>query len=385
MNTHSNRPQTATCTAAQSEARPANVPLVVRLYRGVRRRLLGLLNGCRLRVDQSLARWAARSTFLSGIYYAFVSRSFRRENQACLQGRLRYSRDVVSPEGNSTLLRRNIHRLEKGLLMRPRRSVFGVEYIEDTVSCYERLLNTPAADRGSCGELDWAHDVLSMYFKATEAHPRIDQARLRFQRLSAPSENATGQSVPYTPDFSGAASVSYDQLLKLAKGRHSVRWFLQQPVPREEIDKAVSLAGLSPSACNRQPFVFRILDDRGLVQRVGALSMGTTGYCDNIPVIIAVVGRLRAYFSERDRHLIYIDASLASMALVLALETLGLSSCCLNWPDVEEQELEIANVLKLDGDDRVVMLIALGYPDQTACVAYSQKKPLSQLRGYNDE
>ena len=52
-------------------------------------------------------------------------------------------------------------------------------------------------------------------------------------------------------------------------------------------------------------------------------------------MIIVIVGELDAYEYDRDRHLIYIDGSLAAMTFMLALETLGLSSCPINWSGVE--------------------------------------------------
>jgi len=142
---------------------------------------------------------------------------------------------------------------------------------------------------------------------------------------------------------------------------------------------------LSPSACNRQPFEFRVFDDPGWVRKVANSPYGTSGYADNIPVMIVVVGQLRCYSEERDRHLIYIDGALASMSLLYALEVQGLSSCCINWPDVEERERELAGLMNLDPDERGIMLIAAGYPDPEGMVASSRKKPLDAIRRYNFE
>ena len=145
----------------------------------------------------------------------------------------------------------------------------------------------------------------------------------------------------------------------------------------------MTLAGQSPSACNRQPFTFRIFDEPELVQKVIKLPMGTSGFSDNVPVVAVVVGRIGNYPKERDRHLIYIDGSLATMAFVFALESQGLSTCCINWPDIEEREVDMDQALGLASDERPVMCVAIGYPDPEGEVAYSDKKPLEQLRQYN--
>ena len=98
---------------------------------------------------------------------------------------------------------------------------------------------------------------------------------------------------------------------------------------------------------------------------------------------MVLVGEMRNYYGERDRHLIYIDASLAAMSFVLAAETLGLGTCCINWPDIEEYERAADQTLQLEEDQRIIMFLAIGFPDAEGMVAYSQKKPISQICKYN--
>src|SRR5690606_11957944 len=118
-------------------------------------------------------------------------------------------------------------------------------------------------------------------------------------------------------------------------------------VPRELIDKALLIGRQGPSACNRLPHEFKVVDDPKLVKQVARIPFGTGGYGDNIPTIIVVVGKQQNYFSARDRHLIYIDSSLATMGVILALEALGLSSTCINWPDFFPLETKMQKSLGL--------------------------------------
>jgi nitroreductase len=99
--------------------------------------------------------------------------------------------------------------------------------------------------------------------------------------------------------------------------------------------------------------------------------------------MVVIVGNLDAYYDERDRHVIYIDASLAAMSLMLALETLGLSSCAINWPDLEAREKKMERFLSLNKYQRPVMCLGIGYPDPEGMVAFSEKRPLHQIRTYN--
>ena len=121
-----------------------------------------------------------------------------------------------------------------------------------------------------------------------------------------------------------------------------------------------------------------------MVKAVSAVPMGTTGYSENIPMVVVVLGQMRNFFDERDRHLIYIDGALAAMGFALALETLGLSSCLINWPDMHETESAMRELLSLAADERPVFLIAVGFPNPDGLVANSTKKPVSEVLRYPD-
>lgn len=349
------------------------------------------------RLNEWLPTVVGVTTTSSCLYYLIFSSAFRREMFAVLQGRKVYAENLVKAQRSSPLLRRNIHRLEKGLIMRPRRPVFAVDYIGETVDAYTHACNMQQLDQA---ELRWAGAVLQQYFQHCGAHPIIDKARVHFaavaaaaaanspsarsehgrQPLSCTAADQSSQAaIPYRYADISKAEVSFTQLARLFKQRRSVRWFLPEAVPKELIFQAVEAASQAPSACNRQPFRFDLLLQPAAAQKVAALAMGTVGFAENIPCLLVVVGDLSCYPAERDRHVIYIDASLATMQLMLALETLGLSSCPINWPDIESREVAMANALRLPAYERPVMLLAVGYADPEGGIAFSQKKPASLL------
>ena len=330
---------------------------------------------------RAVLRFVRWSPFLTSVVY-LVDPAFRREQAAVASGFLSHHRQS-NAEVKFFLLRRNIHRIEKGLVMRPRRSAFALDYIRETVNHFDAAL-VYGDSFSSWGDLSWAQDVLESYFQAVDSSPVVEAARLDFEsakRDFVANSAPACKRVPYSRQ--NVSVPSYESFYALARQRRSVRWFSGKPVERKLIDQAVKVAVQSPSACNRQPFVFRVFDDADMVKRLVKLPMGTAGFAHNIPVITIVVGDLSAYFGERDRHGIYVDASLASMSLMLALETVGLSSCPLNWPDVTSREREMSKLLDLKTHERVIMCIAIGYPDPEGLVAYSQKRSLDQARSYN--
>jgi nitroreductase len=317
-----------------------------------------------------------------GAVYYFFDDTFLREFRGVIQGHRHFERHQ---DGRRYTLRRNTHRLEKGLIMRPQKGVFARDYLPQTVELYLQLIHDPDCQQDEVTRelTDWAGGVLAEYFAVVSAgqDKAIDRAREQFE-AGAPAARKP-EARPYARGLDEPPPVSYEQMLALARRRRSVRWYRPDPVPREAIDQAVRVAGMAPSACNRQPFEFRVYDEPALVRKIAAIPGGTAGFHENFPCFIVIVGKLGAFPEGCDRHVIYIDASLAAMSLQFALESQGLSSCCINWRDIPEAEKAMAEALNLSPDERVVMCLSVGYPDPTGKIPFSQKKTLDELRRYN--
>ena len=322
----------------------------------------------------------AANRWLASLYYFLFSRRFDREHLAVLKGRVAYYQSLRHMNKTSPLLRRNVHRLEKGLIMQPRRHVFADAFILETVRAYNQARTIPDYSEE---EIHWAKDVLDEYFSVVEDTPSIRKARKEYLRDGAEREPASGVARPAFKPYPRSAcpetDVSFDQLATLFLRRRSVRWYKRQPVPSDLIQQAINAAAQAPSACNRQPFRFLVANDPVRAAQIAECAGGTAGFASQLPAIIVVVGDLSAYPEERDRHLIYIDTSLAAMQLMLAAETLGLSTCPINWPDVDSSERKLERILDLPGFERIVMLISIGYGHPKCGIPYSQKKINSMI------
>lgn len=331
------------------------------------------------RVDRLVIRFLSCWQWTSSLYYAFFSRQFGREHQGVLRGRLAFWHSLENVKTTSALLRRNTHRLEKGLIMRPRRPVFAEDYILETVECLEKA--SQSSFGFDDGELRWALDVLSEYFNVVSTTKTVEQARSRFNVIiqSVGLGSKGPKFIPREHQTLPQSNISSDELHILFKRRRSTRWYLERPVPENLIRQAMTMAMEAPSACNRLPYRFFYTDERQKVTKLAGFAGGTVGFVEGIPSLIVVIGDFSAYPLERDRHCIYIDSSLASMQLMLALETMGLSTCPINWPDIEFREQLMQKELGLEDYERPIMLLAVGYADPAGGVPYSQKKPLGSI------
>ena len=165
--------------------------------------------------------------------------------------------------------------------------------------------------------------------------------------------------------------------MEMAMRRRSVRHFLDKEVQEEVIKKAYDIAKMSPSACNRQSFHYYFYNEKSIVKKLSQIPGGVAGY--EIPSVIVIVGNYNGYFDERDINAPVIDASLAAMSFLFALETLGLGSVCINWPNLPDREAKIRKVLDLKSYEFVIMMIGVGYPDSNGKIPFSKKRSADEV------
>jgi len=324
-----------------------------------------------------LARLGAKSDFWARFYYAFVDKSFTRENRAVLKGVVMHNEGFMTEEYNEYFLRRSIHRLEKGVIMPDRKEVFAQKYIFETVKAFvqeaQKLDNDPKL-------VKWANDVLNMYFSFVKPEGVIKDAYKLYSENYI--ESSKPYYIPHKKIITEKKHIKYDDFLNFCKQRSSCRIYQKTPVSRDLLKKAFDAALHSPSACNRQPYEFYVFDKPDDIAKLIKIPGGASGFDKEIPVLIFLIGDLSAFFDERDRHLIYIDGGLITMTLMLALETLGLSSCALNLPDIEEKEKELEKQLKLPKHKRGLLALTVGYPELNCKIPCSKKKSFSQTIKY---
>lgn len=283
-----------------------------------------------------------------------IAKGFAFEIQQYFIARYKFDQSTKSLE-NLFLYRRNIHRLEKGLLLYDGSRGFALDYIEQTLKLHRNLLD----EDGSPFEiLDWGKSVLSEYFKLPFAPVQ----------LLSPQDQLT-DALTYSNERVHKISDSFSEI---ALARRSVRHYRQQLISTDELERVMQLACTSPTACNRQPYRFAVVQGP-LAGQVLGLAGGTSGWSENVRNVCVVIGDLSAYSSDTDRHLIYIDSSLATMQLINAMEMIGIVSCCVNWGHSRTQNEDLAKIVRLDKFEQPIMLVAFGYPTSKVKAPISAK------------
>lgn len=321
--------------------------------------------------------------FSARLYYLF-NHSFVDEMRSTLLGVTRAKQEDLPFLFYD--LARDTHRIEKGLCFEKRKNPFAEAYILDAVQKYKRIMLSHDPDQlaGNIKRLQWTHHVFTSYFDFCTTTKQIEEARKVFESVTLPADwpKKEKDGIYHKTVLS---TITYAELASLMQQRCSVRSYLAKPVPREDIDRAIALASLAPSGCNRQPFKYIVIEDRAILATLSRIAYGIDPENSSAPCVLALVGDMSAFFDERDRHLAYIDGALSMMALLLALETLGISSCCINMPDEFKVHKRIRRALHLGAEKRVIMMATIGYANPAAAIPVSTKKDLSEIREYMGE
>lgn len=169
--------------------------------------------------------------------------------------------------------------------------------------------------------------------------------------------------------------------IELVKHRTSCRSYEPKPVPREHLELMLEAARLAPSACNKQPWRFAVVEDEATRMRLineAFLAGVPMKWAVNAGVIIAlgmeksmITHKLAPRISGVDYPLL--DLGIAGEHLVLQAEELGLSTCWIGWIKPKE----VRRIVGWPRSIEPVALITVGWPDST------ERKPRPRLE-YKD-
>ena len=101
------------------------------------------------------------------------------------------------------------------------------------------------------------------------------------------------------------------------------RTYTPQPIEKKKVDLLVKAAMAAPTAVNKQPWAFVVVDDRKVLDKLAA-ELPYAKMTAQAPLAIVVCGDLsKALNGETDRYWM-LDCSAASENLLLAAESMGL-------------------------------------------------------------
>jgi nitroreductase len=147
--------------------------------------------------------------------------------------------------------------------------------------------------------------------------------------------------------------------IELINQRESVRDYdPDKLVSKEIIEKILNTARMAPSAVNKQPWEFWIIQSPAMLEKVKACYHRP--WFKDAPVIVVIVGtKPHAWVRAFDQYnSIETDLAIAMTHLILAAENEGVGTCYIENYDPQV----LRNSLGLKDDQVVYGITPLGYP-----------------------
>lgn len=143
--------------------------------------------------------------------------------------------------------------------------------------------------------------------------------------------------------------------------RTSIRDYEARPVEKEKIEKMLRAAMAAPTAMNKQPWHFVVVDQRNVLDALA----GANPYAKMLkkaPLAIVVCGNTDKMIEGGGRDFWIQDASAATENLLLAAHAMGLRAVWTGAYPSEERCISISKVLSLPDNLVPLNMIVVGYP-----------------------
>ncbi|WP_305612145.1 nitroreductase family protein [Methyloversatilis sp.] len=271
------------------------------------------------------------------------------------------------------------HKLEKGLCIPGPKRAFGADPAHATLQILEefRSVGYAADDPVYLGAIEtlraYRDRLRETSSPATDALVPMIEAQL--------TESTKASDLLSTP-IAAVKGVGPEKMIALeclAIARRSVRSYQADAVSCEVLRRALVIAQMSPSACNRQPCRVHSYRTRKQIDELLALQNGNRGFGHTVPTLLVLTAEASAFFDVSERNEPYIDGGLFAMSLLFALQAQGVASCCLNWCVPPESDGEAHRVGGIPVSERIIMFIAIGYPELDALVPRSPRRDIESI------
>ncbi len=139
------------------------------------------------------------------------------------------------------------------------------------------------------------------------------------------------------------------------KTRRSIRKYKSESIPDEKLRSILEAARLAPSAGNRQPWRFVVVQDIDRKKALAEVANNQTFLIDASAIIVGIGDpEVSARWYEK-------DIMIALEHIVLAATAMGYGTCWIGAFD----ENAVKNLLKIPANVKVIALLPIGIPDET--------------------
>ena len=149
--------------------------------------------------------------------------------------------------------------------------------------------------------------------------------------------------------------------IDLIRQRRSIRKYSDKAIDPQKMELLKEAALRSPSSMGHNPWEFIFVTDTQLLETLSKAKLHGSGFLAGAQLGIVVC-------VDPEKSTVWIeDASIATIFIQLAAESLGLGSCWIQirermHNDAQPAEAYIAEVLKIPSNLKVESMVGIGYP-----------------------
>ena len=159
---------------------------------------------------------------------------------------------------------------------------------------------------------------------------------------------------------SNEAQSSANAVIENIMTRTSVRQYSSRAIAKDTLDILVKAGMAAPTAMNKQPWAFVIVNDRVVLDSLAAVH--PYSHLENAAAAIIVCGDVQKAAPDTTHEFWIQDCSAASENILLAAHALGIGAVwCAVYPNPNIQP-EVTRVLGLPEDIIPLNIITMGYP-----------------------
>ncbi|MGR8980872.1 MAG: nitroreductase family protein, partial [Gammaproteobacteria bacterium] len=164
------------------------------------------------------------------------------------------------------------------------------------------------------------------------------------------------------------------------KSRFSCRRFIPRPIDNNLLSRIMDIAQRTPSQCNRQSGRIHYYSNRKDIDTLLKLQGGAEGFRESVYNLFIISSEISAWSGFKARNQAYVDGALLAMQVLNACQSLGLGACPLNLALSNKTELDICSAGKISKGERLIVMIAFGFPEPVSLVvARSERMPIQNL------
>lgn len=269
------------------------------------------------------------------------------------------------------------HRLEKSLSFRVRNKTSGWAAANDLVFFLKK--NKPLNENSGFQEkvaLKVLSDFVSGADIATGKHREVESFLNNNRHLA----HDVGGVIDYRAETLKSGVLEDPENFFFS--RYSVRDFSSVKVSPDQIKRVINLSLKTPSVCSRQAWHVYHIDNRDFIDEALKYQNGNRGFGHEIPCLLIITADLKAFDTAAERYQHWIDGGMFSMSIVMALHSLGIGSCCLNWSKGPIDDMRFRKKVAIKPSHTILMMLAVGYPKDDLKVCYSARRPSEEIYTY---